>query len=490
MAGPSCFIKLTEAIAERGSLLVAGLDPNPEMLDSWSRREGVAAASFLAVARRWIKSVIESTADHVCAYKPTLGFYQALGPIGLDLLREVRELVPLEIPLILDAKHGDLNTSSALARHWFDDLLVDAVTLTPLAGQDIATPFLLYPGKAVVMSCHSSNPGARVLQHHPDDSQPLYLRIVRESQLWATPDQLMLEVGTTDPALLATVRREAPSRVMVLRSLWGVEERLQDMVETGLSDAGDGLLLPLPQNLLVEERLSERAAALKSEIGTMRQGHRSPMPQCTLWLPEPRDQVEGLDELLVDLHDIGCLLFGDHLQASGAVFSHYIDLRQIISDPSLFHRVLHAYAHAMKGLRFDRVAGIPYGSLPTATGLSLQLHAPLIYPRKEVKAHGARRLIEGDFREGDKVLLVDDILISGGSMLDGIAKLESSGLDVEDVVVFLDHGSGGRRRVEEAGHRVHAVSNLPHLARVLQAAGRLTAGQASLLTRHDSLSPA
>lgn len=110
----------------------------------------------------------------------------------------------------------------------------------------------------------------------------------------------------------------------------------------------------------------------------------------------------------------------------------------------------------MKGLRFDRVAGIPYGSLPTATGLSLQLRIPLIYPRKEVKAHGARRLIEGDFREGDKVLLVDDILISDGSMLDGIAKLESSGLDVEDVVVFLDHGSGGRRRVEEAGYRVHA----------------------------------
>jgi len=106
MTGPSCFIKLTEAIAERGSLLVAGLDPNPELLDSWSRREGVAAASFLAVARRWIKSVIESTAGHVCAYKSTLGFYQALGPIGLDLLREVRELVPLEIPLILDAKHG------------------------------------------------------------------------------------------------------------------------------------------------------------------------------------------------------------------------------------------------------------------------------------------------------------------------------------------------------------------------------------------------
>jgi uridine monophosphate synthetase len=479
----SCFVKLTEAIADRGSLLVTGLDPNPEMLQSWSRREGLSAASFLAVARQWIKSVIEATSDHVCAYKPSLGFYQALGPIGLDLLREVRELVPLEIPLILDAKHGDLNSSSALARHWFEELLVDAVTLMPLAGQDIAAPFLLFPGKAVVISCHSSNPGARVLQHHPNDSDPFYLRLVRESQLWATPDQLMLEVGTTEPALLATVRRMAPSRVMLLRSLWGVEERLPELMEAGLSDAADGLLLPLPQNLLVEENLSERAAALKREIAGMQGHHGTGAAQCELWLPEVRRDPSGLDQLLLDLFDIGCLLFGAHQQASGAVFNHYIDLRQIISDPNLFHRVLHAYAHAMQDLPFDRVAGIPYGSLPTATGLSLQLHKPLIYPRKEVKAHGARRLIEGDFEEGDRVLLVDDILISGGSMLDGIAKLEQSGLVVSDVVVFLDHGSGGRERVEAAGYRVHAVSSLPHLGEVLEAAGRLTPEQTRAL-RH------
>ena len=193
--------------------------------------------------------------------------------------------------------------------------------------------------------------------------------------------------------------------------------------------------------------------------------------------------------LIIDLFDIGCLLFGEYVQASGAVFKYYIDLRQIISDPNLFHRVLHTYAEKLAGLEFERIAGIPYGSLPTATGLSLQLHKPLIYPRKEVKAHGARRLIEGDFEEGDRVAVVDDILISGGSVLEGIAKLESSGLVVRDVVVFLDHGGdkvqvedrGGRRRLELAGYRCHAVVDIARITAVLRRAGRLSASQAQML---------
>jgi uridine monophosphate synthetase len=200
---------------------------------------------------------------------------------------------------------------------------------------------------------------------------------------------------------------------------------------------------------------------------------------------ESREASEPDSQLIVDLFDIGCLLFGEYVQASGAVFNYYVDLRQIISDPNLFHRVLHSYASLLEGLRFDRIAGIPYGSLPTATGLSLALHKPLIYPRKEVKAHGARRLIEGDFNEGDRVVVVDDILITGGSVLEGISKLESSGLVVEDVVVFIDHGGQrdrrARERLQAAGYRVHAVLDIARITRTLLAAGRLTAEQAAVL---------
>jgi uridine monophosphate synthetase len=495
------FVQLTDAITSRQSLLVTGLDPNPEMLQSWALRHAMGGRSFLSQARHWIKAVIEATAPHVCAYKPSLGFYQALGPIGLELLREVRELVPLEVPLIIDAKHGDLNSSSALAHYLFRELGADAVTLSPLPGQDIAAPFLLYPDKAVVVTCHSSNPAARIVQHHPNEDDPLYLRIVRETQRWATPEQLLLEVGTSDPAILARVRQEAPERFLILRSLWAEEDRLDALLEAGLSASADGLLLPLPQNLLVEDDLEQRAQRLKQRISGQRdqwlarQDHQD-NSSCSLWLPQrPQEATEPttatgepMESLILDLFDLGCLLFGEYVQASGAIFNYYVDLRQIISDPNLFHQVLHAYSSQLAPLSFDRIAGIPYGSLPTATGLSLLLHKPLIYPRKEVKAHGARRLIEGDFEEGDRVAVVDDILISGGSVLEGIAKLESSGLVVEDVVVFIDHGGptdrSARERLEQGGYRLHAVLDIARITVVLHRAGRLTDAQAALLAAH------
>jgi uridine monophosphate synthetase len=489
------FIQLTDAIAARHSLLVTGLDPNPEMLQSWATRRGMAGRSFLSQARHWIKSVIESTADHVCAYKPSLGFYQALGPVGLELLLEVRDLVPRDLPLIVDSKHGDLNSSSAVAHYLFRELGADAVTLSPLAGQDIAAPFLLYPGKAVVMTCHSSNPAARVIQHFPSEENPLFLSIVRETQLWGTPDQLLLEVGTSDPAVLARVRHEAPERFLILRSLWGQEESLESMLRAGFTPAGDGLLLPLPQNLLVEDDLADHAEALKQKINSSRDAwlaeQQDGQPSCDLWLAGSASSVDQplpmdpMDALILELFDIGCLLFGEYVQASGDIFNYYVDLRQIISDPNLFHRVLHAYAGCMAELAFDRIAGIPYGSLPTATGLSLMLHKPLIYPRKEVKAHGARRLIEGDFEDRDLVVVVDDILITGNSVLEGINKLESSGLVVQDVVVFLDHGGDHDRHAKErlasAGYRCHAVLDIARITGVLHRAGRLSDAQAATL---------
>jgi uridine monophosphate synthetase len=272
--------------------------------------------------------------------------------------------------------------------------------------------------------------------------------------------------------------------------------------------------LPLPQNLLTESDINEQTAALKERINRMRQDHllqkqsnlEFESEQCRIW-PHPDQPALGLEtsnasseaeqlidpelrELVIDLFDIRCLLFGEFKQASGAVFNYYVDLRQIISDPALFHRVLDCYAQVLRPLQFDRIAGIPYGSLPTATGLSLQLHKPLIYPRKEVKAHGTRRMVEGEFNEGETVAVVDDILITGGSVLEGIGKLESSGLKVRDVVVFLDHGgvhdTRAKQRLECNGLRLQAVLTLETISEVLETAGRISSKQAQAL-RHSDL---
>ena len=505
------FTALTEAITSRSSLLVTGLDPNPEMLRSWAAARKLGGSSLLSQARSWCKSVIESTADHVCAYKPSLGFYQAMGAAGVDLMVEVRELLPHDLPLIIDIKHGDLNSSSAIASYLFQTLHADAVTLNPIAGQDIAAPFLLYPGKGVVINCHSSNPAAKILQHYPNELEPFYLQVVRECQRWGTVDQLLLEVGTSDPDILKRVRQAAPERFVMLRSLWGEEGNLQRLLESGLNQAGDGLLLPLPQSLLNESDINSQTAALKTRINKIREDHvntqrellsQRPTEQCRIWPHADRaitakhantgtTVIEPeLRELVIDLFDIKCLLFGEFVQASGAVFNYYVDLRQIISDPALFHRVLDCYAQVLRPLDFDRIAGIPYGSLPTATGLSLQLHKPLIYPRKEVKAHGTRRLVEGEFNVGETVAVVDDILITGGSVLEGIAKLESSGLNVNDVVVFLDHGglqdTRAKERLNAKGLNLQAVLSLETISEVLEQAERISASQAEELRNSGS----
>ena len=491
------FTKLTEALSSRQSLMVTGLDPNPEMLRSWAYSNGVSSQSAIRQAKSWCKSVVEATAPHVCAFKPSLGFYQAMGPAGLELLQDIRELIPNDLPLIVDIKHGDLNTSSVIAKYIFRSLRADAVTINPLSGHDIAAPFLLYPGKGVVLSCHSSNPAARLFQHHPNDNEPLYLKLIEEAQAWGTPEQLMLEIGTSDPITLSRVRQAATERFVMLRSVWGEGANLQALLNAGLNTTGDGLLLPLPQSLLFNPNVGGEAMAIKNQVNEARTVAQESSPsrqlsisrkpdQCRIW-PQSEsypttETNNALRDLVIDLYDIRCLLFGRFQQASGQVFTYYIDLRQIISDPGLFQRVLACYATVLSALSFDRIAGIPYGSLPTATGLSLQLHKPLIYPRKEVKAHGTRRMIEGEFNAGDRIAVVDDILITGGSVLEGVGKLTASQLEVKDVVVFLDHGghhdTRAKQRLNEAGISLHSVLTLDEIAKILLETERITTGQA------------
>jgi uridine monophosphate synthetase len=172
-------------------------------------------------------------------------------------------------------------------------------------------------------------------------------------------------------------------------------------------------------------------------------------------------------------------MFGKFVQASGDVFPYYIDLRKIISNPQVFNQVLSAYEDILRTLIFDRLAGIPYGSLPTATGLALRLHCPMIFPRKEVKAHGTRKLIEGNFNPGEIVVVVDDILISGKSVMEGADKLKSVGLNINDIVVLIDHEQGVKDRLKANGYCSHAVLTISEITETLYQAGRINEEQFS-----------
>ena len=467
------FDKLNAAIARNQSLLFVGLDPNPEMVPA-RYCSGEDPASTISGLKDWLQFIIAETVDVVCAYKPTLGFYQALGAPGLELLCQVLAAIPTHIPVILDAKHGDLNTSTVFARTVFEEWQVDAITLNPYSGQDNVAPFLVYPSKAVFVLCCTSNPAAIALQEYPTTEFPLYLQIVKESKTWGTPEQLGLEVGTTAPDVLARVRAVAPERVILARSIWEKSGNLTSILSAGLNASGDGLLIPVPQDILGSDNPVKEIQSLRTEINQVRTQVISEGSTCSVWLPDVclLNQHPYFD-LILQLYDIGCIMFGSFVQASGATFPYYVDLRKIISNPQIFHQILNAYADILKDLSFDRIAGIPYGSLPTATGLALRLNCPMIFPRKEVKAHGTRRVIEGNFHPGETIVVVDDILISGKSAMEGAQKIKSVGLSVHDIVVFMDHEQGVKDRLRENGYRAHAVLTISEITETLYEAGRI-----------------
>ncbi|MBL8103105.1 MAG: orotate phosphoribosyltransferase [Anaerolineales bacterium] len=170
-----------------------------------------------------------------------------------------------------------------------------------------------------------------------------------------------------------------------------------------------------------------------------------------------------LSALADGLLEAGCIKFGEFTLKSGLKSPIYIDLRQIITYPKLLEQVGQAYLPLLNGLKFDRLAGLPYAAIPIATAISLAGNYPMIYPRKEAKSYGTKADIEGEYHAGETAVIIDDLATTGGSKFEAIEKLTGAGLLVKDVVVLVDRQSGAKESLEQAGYSMHAVLTISQL---------------------------
>ena len=190
--------------------------------------------------------------------------------------------------------------------------------------------------------------------------------------------------------------------------------------------------------------------------------------------PEHDDVVER--ELSALLHHIGAVRFGEFTLKDGRRSPFYLDLRVLVSHPAALARVARAMLRRAAALSYDRLAGIPYAGLPIAVAMSLIGEQPMVYARKEAKDYGTRKMIEGEFRAGERALLIDDVITSGGAKLEALTPFTDAGLVVEDVLVVVDREDRGGAVLAAAGLRLHSVVKVRTLLEHLRQHGAVPAG--------------
>jgi len=247
--------KLLQAAQRNHSLLCLGLDPDPELMP----KTGIIEFN---------RAIIDATADLVCAYKPNLAFYEALGSAGLVALHETVKHVPDNIPVIGDAKRGDVgHTARAYARALFEVLGFDAVTVNPYLGRDSVEPFLVYADRTVFILCRTSNPGAGDFQDaqcstgQGSGRQPLYRLVAGKALEWNERNNIGLVVGATYPQELKEIRLLCPQMHLLIPGIGVQGGDLEWAVRHGTDGKGGKAIFSSSRQILYASRGSDYARA-------------------------------------------------------------------------------------------------------------------------------------------------------------------------------------------------------------------------------------
>lgn len=230
-------------------MLCVGIDPVPEQLPREFHRSPsqTRAAGILAYTRR----LVAATAPHAAVFKPQFAHFAAMGAeVELaQLIEHIHRDYP-EVPVILDAKRGDIGSTAALyAREAFERYNADAVTVSPFLGLEGIQPFLDWAGRGVIVLCRTSNPDSDWLQQGEGSAAP-FRKIARTiARLGADNPNLALVVGATQPSELAEVRTLVPDLPLLVPGIGAQGGDLQQVLAGGVRRQGAGLILSVSRGL-------------------------------------------------------------------------------------------------------------------------------------------------------------------------------------------------------------------------------------------------
>lgn len=265
--------QIEAAWASQGSMLCLGLDPDPQRFPASIGKGPKATLNFC-------KEIADSCADLVCAFKPQFAYFasQRAEDQLEELIAHLKRSYP-QIPVILDAKRGDIgSTAEHYALEAFERYGADAVTVNPYMGKDSIEPYLQHPGKGVIILCRTSNPGGSDIQNLPINSnQAVFEHVARLAKEWDRAGQIALVVGATFPQEIAQVRAIVGDMPLLIPGIGAQGGDIEATVTAGqvANRPGTGMMINSSRAILYASAREDFADAARNVAMATRDAIRS-----------------------------------------------------------------------------------------------------------------------------------------------------------------------------------------------------------------------
>jgi len=260
--------QLIEQIKRKKSFLCVGLDTDVEKIPSFLLKYNDPVLEFN-------RRIIDATKDLCVSYKPNAAFYESRGIKGLQSLIATWQYLPKDCLNIIDAKRGDIGTTSDMyAKAFFDEtasgMSFDAITVSPYMGHDAVTSYLAYPSKWVILLALTSSAGSKDFQYLTTEHGLLYEAVIQKANTWAGADRLMYVVGATKSTEFTNIRKFAPDNFLLVPGVGAQGGSLADVCHYGITK-DCGLIVNASRSIIYASNGDDFAEAARAEALKMQQ---------------------------------------------------------------------------------------------------------------------------------------------------------------------------------------------------------------------------